>query len=418
MTPIGPLARQRLYTKWSGYSGLVAGFVARRLFSGEDAPLLEQAMTERTGATHAVATPMARTGIYLALRALISPGQSVVLSPYTISDVVNMVICAGGRPVFADVQSSTCNIDPDEVARLIGDDTGAVLATHFYGLACDIEAIADLCRRRGVALIEDAAQAFGTKVNGRAVGTFGDAGIFSFGMYKDVTCFRGGMVVTNRQDVRDSISGELAAAPFEDEGAVLGAMASAAVTDLVTTPWLFRPLFFRLFRFGQLHQVDALNRRFAFDRSPEIKREIPDTYLRRLTPGQARVALGHMGGADANAAIRIRSAHKYHNGLRDIDGLSLPPFRDDGSHSYFYYPVQVQNRESLVAFALRHGRDIAISHHRNCATMECFAEFAANCKNAAQVAGDIVYLPTYPGFSDIEIERTIDVLRVYFGARP
>src|SRR6185503_17787272 len=102
-----------------------------------------------------------------AVKALIKPGRKVILSPYTIADVVNMVVCAGGEPVFADIERETCNVDAAEVERLIDDQTGAVMVTHFYGLACDIERIAKICKDRNVPLIEDAAQAFGVRVNGK-----------------------------------------------------------------------------------------------------------------------------------------------------------------------------------------------------------------------------------------------------------
>src|SRR4051812_32846748 len=104
--------------------------------------------------------PMARVAIYEVVKAIIRPGASVVMSPYTIADVVNMVIAAGGRPVFADVDPRSGNLSPTELPRLIDKDTGAVLATHFYGCAADIVEIANICRERNVPLIEDSAQAF------------------------------------------------------------------------------------------------------------------------------------------------------------------------------------------------------------------------------------------------------------------
>ena len=84
--------------------------------------------------------------------------------------VACMVLCAGGVPVFADLESDTCNVDPDEIERLIDADTGAVMVTHLHGLACDMGRISAICRDRGVPLVEDAAQAIGATQNGRASG--------------------------------------------------------------------------------------------------------------------------------------------------------------------------------------------------------------------------------------------------------
>ena len=152
---------------------------------------------------------MARVGIYLVLKHLIRKGQKVILSPYTISDVVNMVLCAGGVPLFADIEEGgSCNIDAECVLDLLEteDDVGAVLVTHFYGLVCNLRPILRCLREKGIPVVEDAAQAFGARYEGKPAGTIADAGVFSFGLLKNVTGFLGGAIVTERQEAggRDS----------------------------------------------------------------------------------------------------------------------------------------------------------------------------------------------------------------------
>src|SRR5581483_8845744 len=109
---------------------------------------LEHALVAMMPGQQVIAVPMCRVGIYLALKHLIRKGQKVILSPYTISEVVNMVLCAGGVPVFADVEpTATCNIDAQSVLDLLTTttDVGAVLVTHFYGLICNIAPILEEC---------------------------------------------------------------------------------------------------------------------------------------------------------------------------------------------------------------------------------------------------------------------------------
>ncbi len=118
-----PLARQRLYTSILGHGISLAETLTGRLSQGMENEKLEQEVCRLTGASHALCMPQARVEIYFAVRTLIKPGQTVILSPYTISDVINMVICAGGVPVFADIDSKTCNIDPEKIEELIDDDT-------------------------------------------------------------------------------------------------------------------------------------------------------------------------------------------------------------------------------------------------------------------------------------------------------
>ena len=196
-----PNPRYRIYGARHQYLKIAGDLAVGRLFTGAGVAELEPAVADFVGADHAVAMPQARVAIYCALRVLLKHRRKVLLSPYTIHDVVNMVVCAGGQPVFVDIRREDCNIDPSLVESLVDDETGAVLVTHLHGLACDVERIAATCRQRGIPLIEDCAQAFGTSVSGRRVGTFGTVGVFSFGMAKNVNAFYGGMAVTSDADV-------------------------------------------------------------------------------------------------------------------------------------------------------------------------------------------------------------------------
>ena len=411
----GPLPRLRIYTDPGQYRRVLSETLSGGSKTGDATDRLEKEVARRLGIANAIVMPMARTGIYFAVKGLIKPGQGVVMSPYTIADVVNMVVCAGGVPVFADVERETCNVDPAEIERLIDDRTGAVLVTHFYGNVADMTRIVEICRKRNVPLIEDAAQAFGGTWKGKQAGTFGDAGIYSFGMYKNVNSFLGGMVVTPRADLAAFLRSEMGRLPYQSMPLLLRKVMSAALTDIVTFPPVFRNFTFRLFRHAFLHDVDAINNRLKIDVNPEIKREMPANYLGRMTPLQARLILSQLDRVENDMRRRVAAARRWHAGLRDLPQLILPPLRDDGSHIYWYFPIQYAERHKLVAYAMQHGCDITESYHRNCAELPCFAEFARDCPRASAVASSLIYLPVYPRYTDAEIDRTVSVIRTFFG---
>ena len=342
--------------------------------------------------------PQGRVGVYLAVKATITPGQKVVLSPYTIADVINMVICAGGVPVFADVERCTTNIRPEEVERLIDDETGAVMVTHLHGMACDIEQIAAICEAKNIPLIEDAAQSFGARVRGRVVGAFGDVGVFSFGMYKNVTAFYGGMIVTDSDALHAAMRAELEHVPYMSLLAVFAKAGKALVTDVVTMPALFKAITYWIFRFGYLHQVRAINKFVTVELDTSRKSALPGAYLRRLLPAQARMVLRQLPKIDADAAMRIRYARMYCDGLRGLPGLIIPPFRDDGSHVYNYVPIQYSEREALVKWVMARGCDMAVQHLKNCASLPAFAPEYRDCPDAEATAAQTILLPNYPAY--------------------
>lgn len=413
---IGPQPRYRLYTVPSAryYVDLFRDLATSRLTEGDDVELLEEAVKRRTGAEHALAMPRCRVGIYLAIKALIQPGQEVILQPYTIADVVNMVIAAGGKPRFADIDRETCNVLPAEVERLMGPDTGAVLVTHLHGLACPIEELAAMCQRRGVPLIEDAAQAFGARVGGRSVGTFGDVGVFSFGMYKNVTSLFGGMVVCKRAEHAARMRAEMQGWPFEDRRTLLRKAWTSFTSDVSTTSPLFQSVVFPIFRYGFLNEVRAINKKVEIELDLGRHDQFPEIYRRRLNPGQARLALARLAGVDAASAQRVAYAKVYHEGLRGLPGLWIPPLREDGSHIYTYFAIQYEPRKELLRWVMSRGRDMAGQHIKNTADLDSFSEWRRDCPNARAVATSLILCPTYPRYGLSEVEANVRAIRAFF----
>jgi 8-amino-3,8-dideoxy-alpha-D-manno-octulosonate transaminase len=140
--------------------------------------------------TAALSTALAATGIGV--------GDEVIVPPFTFVATVEAVLLAGATPVFADVDETLC-LDPESVAERIGPDTRAVVVVHMCGSMARIDLLADLCRKHDLILIEDTAQAVGASYDGRALGTFGRMGCFSFDSVKTISCGEGGAVVTRER---------------------------------------------------------------------------------------------------------------------------------------------------------------------------------------------------------------------------
>lgn len=410
----GTLPRFRLYTRPSTYLACLSRIALGRATKGDNDRAFERRVKERTGAAYAVCLPRATAGIFLALRALIKPGQNVILSPYTISDAVNMVVCAGGVPVFADIDRVSCHIAPDEIERLINRHTGAVIVTHMHGYSCEMDRVVGLCRARGIPLIEDAAQSFGASYRSQPVGTFGDAGIFSFGMYKNVCAFLGGMVVTPHKHLHDRVRRELEQFPFQEVGRYALRVLYGAVTDVATFPPLFRLIAAPIFRAAYLRDIGVVNSLVSVETNPQSTPTVPDGYLRRMMPLQARLALAHMDHVDRDSDRRIALARIYYEGLREIPDLIVAPLHEDRSHIYTYFPIQVPDRKALLRWLMRHGCDVGASHLKNCADVPAFAEFSRDCPNARATAESLILLPTYPRYSEANVLRNVEMIQVFF----
>jgi|SRR5579871_816860 len=168
-----------------------------RLSIGPKMAAFERAVACFVGATEGVAVSSGTAGLHLVLRALnIGEGDEVILPSFTFVAAGNVILNERARPVFADIDPATLNIDPQKIEARITPRTRAILVVHTFGRPADLDPILALARRHGLRVIEDACEAIGAEYRGRRVGCIGDAGVFGFYPNKPITTGEGGMVVT------------------------------------------------------------------------------------------------------------------------------------------------------------------------------------------------------------------------------
>ncbi|MDH3328426.1 MAG: DegT/DnrJ/EryC1/StrS family aminotransferase [Desulfobulbaceae bacterium] len=414
-----PHARYRLYTSWQSYLPFLKNVL---LMSTENVALttrFEEELCSFFQVKNVATVPMCRTAIYLTVKHLVQPGQDVVMSPYTIADVVNMVILGGGRPVFADIDRSNCNISVESIESLIHKDTGAVLVTHLHGVAAPIREICALCESKGIPVIEDTAQAFGAKVAGRRLGTFGDVGVYSLGMYKNINAWYGGIITCKNPELFAAIKQEADSLALQNRTFLLKRMLNGLSTDIATHPFLFRMFTFWIFRLGRLHNIRWINKFVETELDLSRRESVPATHLGKMTAAQHKLALLQLDHIDRDNNIRFEKAAKYREGLQGIAGMVFPTGDHGGIDEaiYTYFPIQYGNnqddRQRLLMYFARHGCDIGPQHLKNCADLPAFKDSYRDCPNARQTAESVILLPTYPAYPDQNIEHNIAVLRDY-----
>ena len=145
--------------------------------------------------------------IHLAIEALgITGGDEVIVPTFTYIASVNAIAYSGAKPVFVDSLIDTWNLDPVEIEKKITNKTKAILVVHLYGASCEMDKILELCKKYNLFLIEDTAEAFGSKYKNKYLGTFGDISTFSFFGNKTITTGEGGMVCTNNKLLNDKVN--------------------------------------------------------------------------------------------------------------------------------------------------------------------------------------------------------------------
>jgi dTDP-4-amino-4,6-dideoxygalactose transaminase len=272
------------------------------LVQGPKVKEFEDKWSEFTGAEHSAAVTSCTTALHLSLAALgFGPGDEAIVPALTWIATANVVEHLGGKVVFCDIDLSTFNLDVKQLAEKITPRTKAILPVHLFGLAADMDPINALALKYDLWVVEDAACGFGSRYKGKHVGTFGDAGCFSFHPRKAITTGEGGMVTTNSEDLVTRVR------RLRDHG--------AAMSDL------------------QRH----------LGARPYLLADHPDAgYNQRMTDIQAALGSAQMDRAAEIVAERQRLATVYDRAFAGLSWLRTPSCPEGYEHGYQSYPCLFQ----------------------------------------------------------------------------
>jgi perosamine synthetase len=185
---------------------LKSGIFSEKSGMGPRVLEFEKDYARYVGAKHAVAVSSGTAALHASLLiAGVKQGDEVIVPSFTFHSTAEVVLLAGAEPVFADIDPETYTVTAETVETVMTRNTKAIMPVHLYGLPADLDPLKKLARERGVALVEDAAQAHGAEYNGSKIGSIGDMTCFSFYAGKNMTTGEGGMVTTNDDDYSERL---------------------------------------------------------------------------------------------------------------------------------------------------------------------------------------------------------------------
>lgn len=207
MIPFGDLKAQYHSIKAEIDAAIASTLESSQFILGREVAAFEEEFAAFQGAQHCVGTNSGTSAVHLALLAAgVQPGDEVITTPFTFVATVAAILYAGGRPVYADMEEETYNIDPAKIAAMITPRTKAIMPVHLFGHPADLDPILAIARKHGLAVIEDACQAHAAEYKGRRVGAIGDIGCFSFYPGKNLGAYgEGGCVTTNNPEMARTV---------------------------------------------------------------------------------------------------------------------------------------------------------------------------------------------------------------------
>jgi dTDP-4-amino-4,6-dideoxygalactose transaminase len=336
---------------------------------GPEVERFESSVCANLGVRHAIAVSSGSDALVCALHSLgIGAGDEVITTPFSFFATVEAILRVGAIPRFVDVCDDTLELDPEQVHTAVGPRTRAILGVELYGEPGRIERLAEVAERHGVPLIEDAAQAFGARFRGRAVGSFGALGCFSFQPTKPLGAFGdAGMVVTS-----DDRLAELCR-QIRSHGAT--SKHRHAVV-------------------GGNYRMDAL------------QAAILSVKIRHL-PGYLE--------------LRERHARAYSQELGSVDELVTPPAREGSASSHSVYTLRVKGgrRDELRKALADAAIDTAVHypeplHRQTAVSSRVDDQPKGSLPIAERAANEVLSLPLYPELPSLDRERICREIRFFF----
>jgi perosamine synthetase len=363
-----------------------------------------------TGLDDAIPLSRGRLAVYFAVKYAVSPKRrKIIMSAFTIFDLVNMVRVAGGLPIFIDTEPHTAHVSAASIENTIDDETAAVILTHYHTSNREIGKIADLCRKRGIILIEDCAISLGARIRGQHVGSFGDVALFSFGLFKFVATYFGGAVWVRSRQLRWKIREELAEWPRMGAKDLLPYAKKGLLLSFLTEPNVFRVFTFPIFRFGYLRGLDLIKNKAKNDPNPILRDELPDSYKRRPSHFQISEWTRQLAKVEEDHQSRVRRARIYYDTMFSANGLTMPEAPDGAADCFFNFPVGVAgDRDAFVSEIMKAGFDCAVYYYRNTARISVFSEYSRHLPNLNNYVDSLVLFPTYPEIPEHYVNRVAE----------
>jgi perosamine synthetase len=339
-----------------------------RLSLGPAIDRFEELFAERVGAPYAAAVSSGTAGLHMLCHiAGVQEGDEVITSPISFVATANCFILEGGRPVFADVDPQTLNLDPAAVEAAITERTKGIVAVDMFGYPCELDELRELADRHGLFLIDDSCEALGAKYKGAPIGSHGLSGAFGFYPNKQITTGEGGMVTTHS----------------EEEWELLKSIRNHG----------------RSYDSRWFHHV-----RFGFNY--------------RITDLQAALGIAQLEKLDRLLALRSEAAARYGELLAGIDGVEVP-LADDADHrrSWFVYVVKVGEgieRDSVLERLGTEGIEAGLyvpAVHLQPYMRERYGFAEGLCPVAEDACSRTLALPFYPQLEAEDQERVTAALR-------
>jgi dTDP-4-amino-4,6-dideoxygalactose transaminase len=335
---------------------------------GPEVEALEAEVAKYTQAGYGIGVTSGSDALLMALMVLgIGPGDEVITTPHTFFATVGAISRVGAKAVFVDIEPRSFNLDPNRLEKAITPKTKAVIPVHLFGQTADMKPIMEICRKKDISVIEDAAQAIGSEYQGKKAGLFGDLACWSFFPSKNLGAMGdAGMITTQNEELARKLK------VYRSHGS--------------------QPKYFHKYVGGNF-RIDAM---------------------------QAAILRAKLPHLDSWTEKRQQNAKAYDSLWKEVkleDEVSPPWKRPGDRHIFNQYVIRIKNRDGLKKHLEQNGIATEIYYPQPMHLQACFADLnyrAGDFPEAEKAAADSLALPIYPELMNSQLKRVVETISNFY----
>jgi len=353
-----------------------------------------------------------RTAFYFLLKNLnLKPGGEVIFTSLHVADFINIIRCAGFKPVLVDLDPETYAVDYQDLENKINDQTALICLTHLSGFATDMEKISEISKKHNVPFIEDCSQAYPVYYKRERLGRFGRAAIFSLSFLKPIGTMSGGMVLSQDKELLDKLRREQEKLVGTNRLILIKSVIKHLIVKTATQKLMFRFFVFPLLRLFPA-PFDFFSSYQRTNKTVVLREKLPSKYFVKYCWQQAKLGLELLEKVQVKEEARKERAYWLHQNLTNPN-IKKPRLLPDSRAAFWTFPVRVENTVHFKKYLARHGIDSSSYLLSAVADEPAFNQLNFKTPATSEIKRQSLLLPMYPQLSQREVEYAAKIINQY-----
>ena len=361
----------------------------------------------------------ARIGLFHILSFLFKNNKTknkIILSSFTVFDMINMVLLSGFEPIFIDHYKNSSQINIDQLKEKINefnDEVGAVLLTHYNVNNSELSEISNICKQNKIILIEDCAISIGSKFDNDYVGKFGDYSIFSFGFYKFINVLSGGMIFSKNKDFYNFVIEKEKNWKEIKIYNLYKLIIKSFFVRLISSKIIFK-LIFPIIKFAYKNDITLIKKLLTNDPKPHKKESFPSEYKFRLSQTQINDIIFQFKNLKYLRKLREINYRAYSEGIKNEKIIFFHNKQNLlNENAYLNFPIIVKDKNKFISYMLDNEIDISPQFYRSVNELSFLRKYSKTTKLIQDSVSNLVTLPTYSEINKYYIRKIIETINKY-----